>query len=360
MSAAEPLAGSRRKTTVIAQALPNRYYVVPAGAVKPVPWNPKDPNDRPTYDCLYFGGVLAAFDELLDSGGLTVYLTADVKKLPSLGPDVVAVVVSDEAARYPDYAPFIRATFKCYGTDLAGGLSLLRQRDLLGLATSLNFARISAQRFPSALRHSYYRVRCGTSRGRVYPIPLGYFRQADLPLQAIQNRRYDVFFRGSIAQHARHRALASGPFLSPKTRSRIEMIAELQRIAERHPEHRITVEQIPAFFTGSADDALAFSEAMMQTKICIVPRGASFETFRYFEALRYGCVVVAEPLPRRWFYDGAPAITIERWCELEAALLPLLSDPAKMYRKHVESLAWWRTVCGETAVGSYMAANLPH
>ena len=92
----------------------------------------------------------------------------------------------------------------------------------------------------------------------------------------------------------------------------------------------------------------------METKICLVPRGTSFETFRFFEALRYGCVVVTEALPSRWFYKGAPVIQITDWSELEKILEKLLSDKQVLQEKHQESLNWWHKKCSEETVGAYI------
>jgi hypothetical protein len=96
----------------------------------------------------------------------------------------------------------------------------------------------------------------------------------------------------------------------------------------------------------------------MNAKLCLVPRGTSYETFRFFEALRYGCIVVTEALPSRWFYEGSPAIQITDWNELETILEKLLKDQNLMQEKHEESLNWWKTRCSEAVVGEYMAEKL--
>ena len=94
---------------------------------------------------------------------------------------------------------------------------------------------------------------------------------------------------------------------------------------------------------------------MMDTRIALCPRGTSFETFRTFEALRAGCVVVAEALPRRWFYDGAPLVTIGDWRDLGGVLAELLSDREALERRHQASQAWWRDRCSEDALGAYLS-----
>ncbi len=51
--------------------------------------------------------------------------------------------------------------------------------------------------------------------------------------------------------------------------------------------------------TMSPDD---YMKEMANSKICLAPRGTSFETFRHYEAASVGCVVVSYRLPPTWFY----------------------------------------------------------
>jgi hypothetical protein len=96
----------------------------------------------------------------------------------------------------------------------------------------------------------------------------------------------------------------------------------------------------------------------MASRVCLAPRGNSVETFRLFEGMRYGCVVVCDPQPRRWFYDGAPVVTVTRWRDLPRILDGLLSDEAGLRQRHEATLAWWRERCGEDALGAFMAARV--
>lgn len=96
----------------------------------------------------------------------------------------------------------------------------------------------------------------------------------------------------------------------------------------------------------------------MDAKVCLAPRGGSVETYRYFEALRYGCVVITEPLPPTWFYRGSPAVVVKRWRQLPAVLASLLDDPAGLAQRHRASLAWWRDRCSEDALAAYLTDEL--
>ena len=96
----------------------------------------------------------------------------------------------------------------------------------------------------------------------------------------------------------------------------------------------------------------------MDTKICLVPRGSSLETFGLFEAVRYGCIAICEKLPRRWYYEGLPAIRIERWNQLEGIVDDLLGNPERLEPLHQEALRYWQTACSEEVLGRYMTARL--
>lgn len=114
-----------------------------------------------------------------------------------------------------------------------------------------------------------------------------------------------------------------------------------------------------AVSTGALQNRVcSYPEAMMNSKICLVPRGTSFETTRLFEAMRYGCIVITEALPSRWYLDDAPIIQISDWDELEEVLKHLHSKPQLMQELHKESLEWWESKCSESAVGNYVAKHL--
>ena len=80
--------------------------------------------------------------------------------------------------------------------------------------------------------------------------------------------------------------------------------------------------------TGAGD---RYTEIMADTKIALAPRGSSVETYRFFEAMRQGCVVICDRLPPHWFYVGCPAIQVDDWGNLEAEVRALSADPER----------WW-------------------
>jgi hypothetical protein len=138
----------------------------------------------------------------------------------------------------------------------------------------------------------------------------------------------------------------------------------VEGLVQRLPREPTTIVTLPEFTTmlpgrdkQARDLAAAYSELVAQTRVCLVPRGNSPETFRFFEALRAGCVVVCESLPDHWYYRGAPVVRLNRWSELSSVVPPLLADSARLDEMHRASLHWWESRCSERAIGHLIAAR---
>ncbi|HZO37433.1 MAG TPA: hypothetical protein VFB41_11240 [Solirubrobacteraceae bacterium] len=304
----------------------NCLFVVPPGERVPIAFVPPVAEPLVAPSQRYFAAAFA----LLPPAGLTVYLTWDLAELPSYGDDVVAVVVADEASRRPRYAGRVRCVFKCYG-----------DRPRIGWPPAGPFALAAdLRRWIESLPD--LRIR----GGRVEPAPLGYHNQVELPIVPIEQRATFAYFAGSVEEP--HRSWLP----SAKTSSRRRMLAAARRFTAAPTVLRTT----PSFGASTEADPLAYSTELMNSVVCLCPRGGSVETFRWFEAMRAGCVVVCEPLPRFWFYSGAPAIELRDWDELPALLERLHGDPAELRRLHEASLAWWASGCGERALARRLAA----
>ncbi|MBD2028348.1 glycosyltransferase [Leptolyngbya sp. FACHB-711] len=342
----------------------NQYYLYLHQGQKPVPWYPPDPYPLDWVDYTYFGNVFKAMEEKLEVGGLIFYFTWNsLKELPSYGKNVVVIVAGDEWCRIPTYCDKVLAVFKCYGTKPILGCNPFLHPSYLNILALIQFLRIGFYRLPGLLSHALlqlkYLQRKSSEICLIYDIPLGYNRQLELPVKDLEEREYDVSFAGSI-EHGTYSVWSlKHLFDTPKSFSRRKMMSSIKTFDAKHPELKIELTVTPSF--GSSKDVLdkeSYSQRMINTKICLVPRGTSFETFRFFEAMRYGCIVITEALPTRWFYDGSPAIQINDWDELEEILTRLLENKHLMQEKHQESLKWWETRCSEAVVGSYIAKQL--
>ncbi len=332
------------------RAVPRYFLDLPEDPV-PRAWDPHAGPRPERADTRYFGAAFTAMEPHLRDPDVEVHLTWDVERLPAYGDRVVAVVLGDESARVPAYAGRVRAVFKCYGVRPVLGAGPLRDRSPTGLAALAQCGVRWLRWLPGGTRDLVRRA--GGHRAPVHVIPLGTFNQLDVELVPIAERPTDLFFAGSVDHHAslRHR------LASPKTRARREMLDAVGRLRRERAGLRVDLRLTDGFAASEAADPGEYSRALMGARVCLAPRGTSVETFRVFEGLRCGCVVVADRLPRHWFYDGAPILQLDRWRDLPRALAPL-GDPGALEDHHRRALDWWRTRCSPEVLGRYLAERI--
>ena len=321
-------------------------------------WDPRAGPHPERMDTRYFGAAFLEMEQRLLRPDLDVYLTWNCERLPAAGERVVAVVLGDEVGRIPRYISRVRAVFKAYGTRPVLGAGLLRDPSITGLASTGQFAVRCLRWLPSASAYAALRV-AGRARRRAGPppigtIPLGTYNQVDLPVIPIAERETDLFFAGSVEHdHSLHHRL-----LSPKTHARRDMLGAVERFAATRPGLRTDLRVTPSFGASAAAAPSDYSRSLMNARVCLAPRGTSLETFRVFEGLRAGCLVVGDRLPRHPFYEGAPLIQLNRWNDLAETLPALLDDPARLESGQAAALAWWREQCSEEALGRFLAERL--
>ncbi len=288
----------------------------------------------------------------------TFYLTNDIQQLPSYGRDVVAIVVGDEHCRVPPYLHKVAAVFKNCGVRPRLGCRPLREPSLANALSLLVFARRCAKCTPG---FAYYASRLVSGKRREFApfceIPLGTANQEIVRLREFDTRTTTIFFAGSVAHrayiHSRGNAIKDA--FSPKGAARVAMLRNLNMISDRHPSIHVQVAVASDYAEAIHSDGRSYSDQLMDAKIALVPRGACPQTFRFFQAMRAGCVVITDVVPAQRFFLGAPVVRLRSWNELEGTVLSLLADPKLMKRRHQEALDWWSKHCSEETVGQYIA-----
>ena len=354
----------------------NEYYIVPKGSNKPIYldlsiglFNLKQKLNIDYqinyYEFYYFLKVFETIEKSLSIKNYIFYLTwSNLNRLPSYGQNVVAVILGDEWCLTPKYCHLVKAVFKCYGTSPTLEYNLLKP-SYLNIMALFNFMRVYAFGMPGKVNYTLQNIkneRSGKVKyASIYDIPLGYFNQINLPVKPIEDRLYDVSFAGSIEQRKMPSVWSLNYWLkSPKTIARKKMLSAINIIKTKNPDIKFDLTIHSHFGASVGADINNYCQKLMDTKICLVPRGTSLETYRFFEAIRYGCVVVTEALPSRWFYNDSPAIKVTDWSELVEILDQLVDNPELMKKKHQESLDWWKTKCSEAAVADYIVRKLNH
>lgn len=314
-----------------------------------------DPESKPWFYArtAYMCGVFRAMEEYLSRGGLIFYLTQNLHQLPSYGSNVIAVIQEDEFSRFPAYSHKVLATFKCYGTEQVSPPNLFIDFSYLSLLTNIKYCVDMTRRFPGQVKYVCRQLR---QNSFIFSIPLGYATQLSLPIKPFEEREMDLFFAGSVKH--RDSSWIQRWLTTPKELSRGMMIFGLENAQRELTELKVDLQLQQNFRSSITSPAARYSESMMNAKICLVPRGASYETYRYFEAMRYGCITISETLPPRWFYEGSPSIQVKDWSDLPNILNSLLEDRSRMLKLHKASLEWWKNFASEEALGQYFAEKL--
>lgn len=337
----------------------NTYHVCLGKKV--IPWDPHDPTEKINLHTDYFGKSFVALEKQLKRGGWTFYLTWDVNHLPTYGPRVIPVVLGDEKALVPRYENRVPLIFKCYGVKPALGSNLWKRPGYQNILTLLQYVYALRQFTPGWISRKFNHGDSrtfGRKRASIYPIPLGYANQVEVPFIPLIQRDYDVSFAGSIVHKPYKWWSLQKWFKTPKSYSRSKMFAALHKVRKTHPEWKIGLKITSSYGAIREADPLEYSEQVMNSKISLVPRGASYETFRFFESMRSGSIIISEYLPPFWFYKDAPLVPVANWRDLEKVLVELLENPTRLNHLHQKTLEWWENVCSEEALGSFMASKI--
>lgn len=197
---------------------------------------------------------------------------------------------------------------------------------------------------------------------RVFAMPLGYAATAPASRAIpVEHRTYNVFFSGCsqndrLAMATALYRLANRNFSPPAPEALKEFcLSESANLSQAFPDSYIRFTSQFASGLSSAE----YSTVLANSKIALCPPGwKSAETFRHFEAMRAGCVIVSGPLPDTRIYRGAPFVILEDWASLGDAVTELLSNPGQLQKLQKQTLSWWQSVCSEQAMARFIASQL--
>jgi hypothetical protein len=343
------------------QSLRPTYFIVNSrgdGSIRE--WQPPYWDASLPPDCRYYGRVFEEMERHLQIQGLHFYITWDIDRLPEYGPHVVVLLLGDEFGQVPRYARYVNTVLKVLcGTVPFLGIRRWVPFDSLRWTLLVRYLRDLALHVRSLIRERFSQSEFPGSPilpcPHILNTPGGYFNLDELPMKLMKDRPFHSFFAGTIRSKPRKglRRLTS----SPKDLARAAMFKESVALAERNPRFKLDYNVIHKFGEGtiSQPDPRSYSQRMMDSKICLAPRGNVVDTWRFFEGLKSGCLVVCEPLPDQYYYRDAPVIQIDYWNQLEQAIAPFLEDEAALQEWSDRTIQFWNEVCGEQAIGRRVA-----
>lgn len=341
------------------------FICPPCGA--PIAWEPPDPPKGADQlsrdfqkDLNYLGKALAAMRERLRPEDLTFYITRDVSQPPpTLGEHVVVVVLADEWARVPTYAHQVLAAFKRYGTRPHLVTNPITDPSYRNLRLFVQFCQRWYKNLPGRLRVLLSTRSLNIDDLPLFLIPVGYFNQLELPLREIGDRSIDVLFDGSAVAKPYGRLSLRRYLGTVKSLSRASMLRSARRLAAQRPDLSIRIILNSGFAQSSDPTGLEYSRTLMDSKLCLCPRGSVDETSRLHEAWRFGAIPVGEALPPLPYLRDGPYLRVRSdWSDLDQVVDRALADPGRLCDLHERALCHWRGTCSEDAVGAFMAEKV--
>jgi hypothetical protein len=310
------------------------------------PWDLTGDAPVAWHDCAYWGQVFTVLGHLLADTDVDVTLTRRLAGDPPLtGSQTIAVVIRDGLGLEPSWAGEVGLVAKTNG-----GSS---RRISIRLRSGPDFVHAPltlAQELTVQLKRLRHKAQLLRQRGLHKPelldVPLGTYLWRPAPTIPFDDRPVDVSFAGSMGnseEEARRR------IPSQKLRARRELFGALSVVEHEMPHLVVQTNQLVSFHWAQ-DHADGYSTLMASTKVALCPRGSGWDTYRWWEAMASGCVVVAEKQRSADYYRDSPAVVVDGWTRLSGVLRSLFSDPAGLRERAEASLRFWHAQGAPPAV----------
>ncbi len=331
--------------------MPNRYFVC-SRMKPPIEFDISD--DKPVDDAeipYFIRGFRKLESDYGLDGRIVCFAWGANVKLPFLGPHVIAVLYSDEHCRIPAYVGEVEAVFKVSG--IFPNFVPRRRPLRLAQIEAAEFLRNLALWLPQGWRWAL----SASVRAKCHVLPMGFGFPTKVQPLPFEDRPLLISFLGSVARPDRKKWLRN-LIGTPKAYSRNAVVEVLRGMQRRYGEDRIHLKLSSGFQESIKDAGRIYFDELARTQFCLAPRGTTHETWRLCDGFRFGCIVIADRLPRHTFYEDSPIIQIEDWRDLPALIDELLADPARLRDLHERGLSYWQNVLCECALAARCAAAL--
>lgn len=191
-------------------------------------------------------------------------------------------------------------------------------------------------------------------RERIFHFPLGYVKDTiEQEVVEFSKRKVKVFFSGNLntKRVPLYKALSDSSLPDILYGPLIRISKKIPNLLKREFPDKFPSSYLR--FTNGFKKGLnpeEYSKIIYNSQIVLCPGGfLKNETYRHFEALRAGCVIISEKLPETYLYKDAPIIQVENWKEGIEMAEAILESPSLLQQYHQDTLKWWEKVCSEKA-----------
>jgi hypothetical protein len=200
-------------------------------------------------------------------------------------------------------------------------------------------------------------------RERIFHFPLGYVKETlHQPVKRMEERTVNVFYSGNLnkGRVPLYKLLAKSKVPDVFFDYLIKLAKRVPNLIKRDFSHAFPASYIQ--FTDGFKKGLspqAYTQMLYNSRIVLCPKGFLMaETYRHFEAMRAGCVIISEKLPQTYLYKNSPIIQVASWKEGLAFAENLLKDSVLLQQYHQRTLYWWENVCNEASTARHVAEIL--
>lgn len=194
------------------------------------------------------------------------------------------------------------------------------------------------------------------TEGNLFYFPLGYANGERRDIQHINDRKINVFFSGALnrSRVGLYKALSGLEYI-PENLLLLTKRWLPTNLSSSFPDSKILFTS--GFASGLTQSG--YNDLLYSCKIALAPHGfVNPETFRHYEAMRAGCVVVSLKMPPIRMYKNSPIVQLESWKQLDAKVTELLEDSERLAALQTDTLMYWENNCTEQSTARYVADTL--
>jgi len=212
------------------------------------------------------------------------------------------------------------------------------------------------------------------SGNNIYPFPLGYangIRFAKSDIKSTRERGFNAFFSGSMNKNRTDffNQFSSVRIPSTKTISKIirvplvkKLKRRIRRLINKYGKKELLLPNSVINFTDGFNQGLpktAYIDYLLNSKVALCPSGAScVESYRLYEAMFAGCVVISDKLPNTSLYSESPIIQIDNWRNGVEIAQQLFKSSYELENLQRASLEYWESHYSPKAVAAYISMKI--
>ena len=200
-------------------------------------------------------------------------------------------------------------------------------------------------------------------RERIYHFPLGYVKDTvEYEVKEFEKRKTKVFFSGNLNKKrvSLYKALSDSSLPNFLYGPAIRLSKKIPNLLKREFSDQFPSSYIR--FTNGFKQGLnsqEYSQMIYDSQIVLCPGGfLKNETYRHFESMRAGCVVISEKMPETYLYKDSPIIQVNSWKEGIDMVQTLLDNQDLMFKYHEDTMSWWENVCNEVSTAKRVSRIL--